>query len=307
MIYNSADLISAIKRNASIPSSQVKFSNTDFLKFLNEELQLTMVNKLLSLRQDYFVTTLTTILSPSTSAYDIPTSAIGWKLEAVGYLDNNGNYTQLPLIARDQRDAFYSLDTSTIPKGFYIMGNTLHLVPSVGSTVTGSLEYDYVRIQNELVLPTACGLISTVVDTGTAYQMTVDTVPIATGETCDVVSGTNPFNIIARGVVGTVAGAVISATYGTSFSRAPVAGDYVCEAGKTPIPNIPEDFHPVLAQMAVIRCLASNNDVNGIQAQGLVLSNMLDVVSKRSSKRISDTPRKIKGNDYILNLMRRGY
>jgi len=193
MKYDTADLISAIKRNASIPSSQVRFSNNDFLAFLNEELQLTIVGELLSLRQDYFVSVVDTALIASTSSYSIPVSAVGWKLESVGYIDSDSNYTRLPLITRDQRDTYEGLTDATAPAAVYIMGNTVYTVPDMGSSAVGSLRFDLVRIQNELVLPTACGAIESLVDTGTDYQMTVDTVPIADGDTCDVVSVSNHF------------------------------------------------------------------------------------------------------------------
>jgi hypothetical protein len=304
MIYNTTKLIEAVKRNASIPTSQRRWSNDDFLAFLNEELQLTMVQKLLEIRQDYFVTTVDTSLVASQSNYTIPTSAVGWKLEAIGYVDSSGVYSRLPLITRDKRSSYSSISTATSPSAVYIMNDEVNTVPSMGTTVSGSLRFDYVQIQNELVLPSECGLISSVTDTGTDYQMTVGTVPISSGDNIDVISGTNPFNKIASNVTQTTSGMVITNTYGSGYDRAPVAGDYVCPVGKTPIPNIPEDYHPVLAQMAVMRCLASANDVKGMQAAGVVMANMITTATTRSSKRVHDSPRKIVPNNYVLNHFR---
>jgi len=304
MKYNSAKLIEAIKRNTQIPTSQRRFENSDFLAFLNEELNLKITGILLALRQDYYVTTIDIPLVASQSAYDIPGSAVGWKLESIGYLDSDSKYSSIPMISRSQRGKYDGIQNANSPSAVYIMGNILYTVPDMGADVTGSLSLDLVRIQNELVLPTSCGEISIVTDTGTDYQMTVDTVPIADGDTCDVISGTNPFNIIARGVTAGVAGNVITVTYGDDFERAPVAEDYVCIQGQTPYPNIPEDFHPVLAQAAAARCMAAASDVKGLQAQSLSLNDMIKTMKTRASKRIADSPRKIVGNDYILNLMR---
>ena len=306
MKYNTNGLIAAIKRNASIPSSQVKFSNTDFLTFLNEELQLTIVGELLSLRQDYFVSTIDTVLVASQNEYEVPTSAVGWKLESVGYIDTDDNYTRLSIITSDQRDSYNGIGDGRSPAAVYIMGSTIHTVPDMGSSVSGSLRFDFVRIQNELVLPSACGAISSITDSGTVYAMTVDSVPISSGDTCDVISGSNPFNIIARGVTASLSGSVISVTYGSDFARAPVAGDYVCIVGETPYPNIPEDFHPVLAQAATIRCLISSNDVKGIQTQSTSLGNMLKRMRDRASKRVNSAPKKIVGNSYLLRMGRGG-
>lgn len=304
MKYDSTGLIDAIKRNASIPTSQTRFSNTDFLKYLNEELQLTIVGELLSLRQDYFITTIDTALVASQSTYTIPTAAIGWKLESIGYVDSDGNYSRIPQVTRDQRQNFEFISDSTQPSAVYISGNNVVTVPDMGSNATGSLRFDLVRIQNELVLTTACGKVTSVTDTGTDYQITVDTMPVSDGDTVDIVSGTNPFNIIARGVTASVSGFVATITYGDDFSRAPVANDYLCEAGKTPYPNIPEDYHPVLAQAATIRCLVASNDAKGLQTQSIVLNNMFERMRKRSQKRVNDAPKKIVGNNYLLNLGR---
>jgi len=230
---------------------------------------------------------------------------VGWKLEGIGYLDTNSKYTTLPIITRDQRSNYEGLTSANAPVAVYILGNTIHTVPNMGSSVSGSIRFDLVRIQNELVLETSCGKISSVTDTGTDYQMTVDTVPISDGDTCDVISGTNPFNIIARAVTCSVSGSVVSVTYASSFSRAPVANDYICATGKTPYPNIPEDFHPVLAQAATIRCLVAMNDSKGIQTQAGSLQNMIKRMSDRASKRIANTPKKVVGNNYVLNMMRR--
>lgn len=305
MKYDTSELIAAIKRNAQIPSSQVRFSNDDFLSFLNEELQLTIVGELSTLRQNYFVTTVDTSLVASTSSYAIPSYAVGWKLEGIGYVDTNSVYTELPIITRGQRDNYEGLTDATAPSAVYIMGTNVITVPDMGSSVQGSLRFDLIRIQNELVMPTNCGLISSVVDTGTAYQITVDTPPIEEGDTCDVVSTTSPFDIIARGVTASVSGSVITITYGSDFSRAPVAGDYICIEGQTPIPAIPEDYHPILALAATRRCLTAMNDTTGIQTINQELGNHIQRLRDRSSKRVANSPRKIVANNYILNMMRR--
>lgn len=304
MRYLTTDLIAAIKRDAAIPSSQRRFENADFLAFLNEELTLTIVGELLAMRNDYFVTTVDTALVASQSAYDLPSSAVGWKLETVWYLDSNSKEYRLPLITREQRGAYRNNSSGVSPAAVYLLNDKINTVPNMGSTVVGSLRYDFVRIQNELVLPSLCGAATSVSDDGSDYAITVDTVPVSTGASVDVVSGTNPFNIIARGVTTSIAGSVVTITYGSSFDRAPVAGDYVCPTGKTPVPNIPEDFHPVHAQAATVRCLIASNDAKGIQTQSLSLQNMLSRMRARAGKRVNDAPRKIVPNNYILNLSR---
>jgi len=300
MKYTTDSIITAVKRNASIPTSQKKFQTADFLAFMNEELQLTVVGEMLSLKEEYFVTSSTTSLAASTSSYSIPSAAVGWKFESVWYVDSNGEETKIPRISRSQRDMFSSLADSTVPRAFYFNGDKIQLVPDVGSTVTGSIRFDYVRIQNELVSVSSCGLISSVASSGTDYLLTVDSVP-STSNGVDIVSGSNPFGIIARESTATVAGSVITCAQ-SDFDRAPVAGDYVAAYGETCIPNIPEDYHPILAQAVTLRCLT--NDPKMLQSQGMVFKNMVQRMRDRSTKRVSTSPRKILTASHILNRMR---
>ena len=299
MRYTSDDIITAVKRNASIPTSQKKFQNADFLAWMNEELQLTIVGELLSLREDYFVTSSTTALVANQDDYAIPSAAVGWKLEGVWYVDSAGEENKLSRVSRSQRDMYTSSDGSA-PAAFYFNGDNITVIPGIGSSASGSLKFDYVRIQNELVLEGSCGLISSVAIAGTDYQITVSSVPSTTNG-ADVISGVNPFGIIARASTATVAGSVITCAI-ADFDRVPVAGDFVAANGETPIPNIPEDYHPILAQALTMRCLT--NDQAMLQTQGMVLGNMLERMRKRSLRRVNNSPRKIVSRNSILNRMR---
>jgi hypothetical protein len=302
MIYTSDDLIEAIKRNAGMPTSQRKFSPSDFLAFLNEELNLTVVSRLISLQQDYFIESETTALLASTSEYDFPSRAIGWKIEAVYYVDSSSALTKLPRIIRTNQGAYSNYQTSESPTAFYVEGTKLKLVPDVSASPSGSLKVDFIRIQNELVKTTSCGLISTVAVVVNDYQMTVNATP-STSLGVDVISGTNPFNIIARASTATTGvGTVSCAT--ADFERAPVAGDWVCATGTTPIANIPEDFHPVLAQAATIRCLITSNDAKGIQTAQMSLASMINSMMDRGKDRVEGSPQKLVPSNRILNLMR---
>jgi hypothetical protein len=300
--YTGDMLISAIKRNASIPTSQSKFNDTDFLAFLNEELQITMVGELISLNEDYFIMKVDTALVASQTEYDLPTTAIGWKLEEVGYLDSSSNYSRLTRINRSQRDMYDVMTDSSSPNAYYLEGNKIVLVPDMTSSATGSLRISYVRLQNDIVKTNSCGLISNVAVVGATYQLTVDSVPV-TSAGVDIISGTNPFSVLARGLTAAVGGLVITVT-STGFERAPVAGDYIAPVNKTPIPNIPEDYHPALAQMAVIRCLISMNDAKGLQTAQLSLANMMGNIRRRSADRVKASPKKIVSRSHILNLIR---
>jgi hypothetical protein len=302
MKYTSDKLIETVKRNAGVPTSQRKFSDQDLLAFLNEELELTIVTELINQQQDYFIERSVIPLIANTSEYELPSRSVGWKVESIGYLNASGDYRKLSKISRSMRGDYTYYQTADGPAAFYIEGTKIVLIPDVSASVSGSLEVDFVRIHNELVNVSSAGLISTVTDLGASYQMTVDTIP-STSDGVDVVSGSNPFSLIEIGGSAVVAGFNITVAK-TLFSTAPVAGDYVTASGETPIPNIPEDFHPVLAQAATLRALISLNDVKGIQTAQISLQRMLSAMAQRSKTRVSSAPTKLVSRSYFLNSMR---
>jgi hypothetical protein len=119
----------------------------------------------------------------------------------------------------------------------------------------------------------------------------------------DVISGISSFGIIADNLTASVGGAIITVSK-TSFSRAPVEGDYVCETGKTCIPHIPEIAHPILAQAATVRVLEASNDTKGIQVASQTLAKMLATLRHRCQNRVKNAPKKVLAKNYILNLLR---
>jgi hypothetical protein len=302
MIYTSDSLIAAIKRNAQFPSSQRRFEDDDFLAFLNEELQLTIVDELTTLQASMFIERETRALVASQSEYEFPNRAIGWKVASVGHLSASNVYTRLPQIARSNRGRYQNIQENATPAGFYVEGTKIHFVPNVSASPAGSVQFDFIRIQNELVKESVCGEASLVATVGVNYDITVNSVPVYSGGV-DVISGTNPFNVIARNSTPVVLGLIMTIPI-VDFDRAPVIGDWISVTGKTPIPNIPEDFHPVLAQAATIRCLISNNDEKGLTTAMVAYTNMIKRMTNRAKDRVDSSPVKIVPQSRVLGMMR---
>jgi hypothetical protein len=60
----------------------------------------------------------------------------------------------------------------------------------------------------------------------------------------------------------------------SSFSDAPVVGQYVTSAEETIVPNIPTELHPILAQRVAIACLEAMGDEQNKQSAERKLSQM---------------------------------
>jgi hypothetical protein len=84
---------------------------------------------------------------------------------------------------------------------------------------------------------------------------------LSTGIPFDIISNKPIFPYHGYDLTGTVAGAVITMTPPSGTA----VGDWVALAGYSPIPQIPYEIHPVLAQRTAARILGILGDSNGMQ------------------------------------------
>ncbi len=72
-----------------------------------------------------------------------------------------------------------------------------------------------------------------------------------------------------------------------------VAGDWICPATMSPIPQIPYDMFPLLAQRGAIRILESLGDTQNLQVAERRYQDMAADFARTVSPRIEGTPKKI--------------
>ena len=286
------DIISSVKRRSMVPTSQQTFSNADFVALMNEEMGISLVPELMSVREDMFLTPKTVSLQADKPTYNIPERAIGSAVKDIFYKDASGGRNSLPRLNSDQAVSVFS-DSGT-PGGLYLEGDKIHLVPTPASSV-GSLEIWYYRRPNELVLTSTSATkitsISTVNGT-TTYTVDTDlTGSLSSGDDVDFISAKSPLQLHAMDVALTAitASTVAVATDDIddeASNELPIVGDYICAAKKSNIPMIPQEFHPVLAQMVACRCMESLGDLEKLQAANAKLRDMMMAAKKLISNRI---------------------
>jgi len=301
MIYTSDDLIAAIKRNAVVPASQRKFSDDDFLAFLNEELQLMLTGELMKLNEDFFTISDTVPLVANQSSYGFPKNAAGWRFRDVVWNDGNGVLQSLTRIPYEYIDR-YQYNNSDHPLFFYVKDDAIVTVPDMGSPVVGSLILSYERLQNKLVKINECGRITSVAVVAGGYQLGVTGLPTGYSNGVDIISGVNPHGIICENVIP-VAAPLLLTVVGT-FSRPPVVGDWAVQTGNTSIAHIPAEYNMLLAQLASIRYAVASGDANAVNLISQSAGAMLGKLKERSMNRTKGAPMKIRSKDRVLNLMR---
>ena len=304
----SSTLISSIKRRALIPSNQKTFQDADFLALANEEIDLGLVPSILTYHEEYFVYEGKVDIEANISSYAIPYRAIGGKFRDLAYEDAAGNLQKMTRIAPEERVNFQN-GNGIEANAYYIKGNEVVLVPSVGATPSGKLVFLYYLRPNDLVDEDRVSTVSSI-DTNTGI-ITVDNVPdnITVGSKIDFLQAksghkTRSFDITVTGADAT------GGTITVDVSDLPsdlVAGDHIASAGECMIPQIPSDLHSVLAQRVAARCLEALGDTQGLTNANTKLQEMELKTGSLIDNRSEGNPQKITNNNSLLRQRRRGW
>jgi hypothetical protein len=259
--YTATQLIASLKRRGQIPrSSDRSFSEDDLIALMSEELQTYMVSLLMGIREEWFVHSEDTATDGSTR-YRIPQRAIGSKLRQVLIGTGENNFAVLNRIEpKQQYQSVYGINwtASGYVNGYILYDTDIQLVPSQSSGQT--IRMVYFRRPNRLVATSECGLI-TAINTGTReVTITSGEVPtdFSSSVTYDLIRGSPGFGTLAMDQSATLASNVL--TFAETLPEGLAVGDYVALAGESPIPQIPVELHPLLAQRTVVKVLEALGD-----------------------------------------------
>jgi hypothetical protein len=247
-------LITQVQYTALVPNSQSQFQSPQILAFLNNEMRLNVSSFIKSVQEEYFVTSLQYPVQAGNS-YTIPTRCMGGALRQIVLVDSSGNWVDITKMALEDI-VITSYTFFTLPiwnYGYYMMNDKAFLFPqqNTNSMTAYTLQINYERQPNELMLSTGCGQI-TAINTGTK-QVTVNFVDPSwtTSTTFDVINNLPQFSSIQDDqVVTNINGNVLT------FSALPTGlavGQWVCPAGMSCIPQIPYALFPILVLRAAIR------------------------------------------------------
>lgn len=298
-MYNTTTLINAIKRNTCSPTSNQKFSDSDYIAIMNEQLMWLINTEFTAMNEDYFKDSVELPLAASQSDYAIPKTAAGWALEDIYYKDSYGNLSKLARRTLGRENT--GEDTASYPSMIYLEDAFIRTYPSMSTSVTGSLVLFFNRILNQLKEVGSCGKITGVATLGTDYVLTCDATPVGVSTYgCDVINGNNPYNLRAADTSCTVAGLDVTVAQSV-FDTTPVVGDWIAQTGFTPVPHIPSEWHPILVQAAVVKVLAADGDSKNYPIAAQELNAMLETLRRVTKDRIKGSPKKIISRSYVLN------
>lgn len=300
MQYLTEDLLSSIKLRAMVPISQATFQDPDLTLLANEELQLKLVADIMRERENFFLTSQLVSITAGVDTYTMPSRAIGNALKMVSFVDTQGRESKLTLVDVDRRADFtssMSTASGSPPTGFWIEGDQVVILPKPNVT-GGSLKIDFYARPNKLVATSACAKIT---GSSTAAGLTtfnVDTDLTATllvGSNIDIISMASPFLLWGVKVPIT---AITSTTIQVSSANVsdqagnvePQLGDYISLTGTANIAQVPQEFHPVLAQMVANRLLWGLGDQNKLNSGIATLKEDRENAIALIKNRVEATP-----------------
>lgn len=288
----SEELIAALKIKGSFPTSNDLFSNADFLVLFNMQMKLEILPFMLKLNEEFLLQSKDFSIVPR-GTYRIPTRAIGSKIRDLKMIDGNGNSTNI--------DRLYEEDRQTNASGYYMLRNSIELSSDFTSN---TLRMKYFAQPGALVLSTECAQVSSI-DT-ILNQVVVSSVPssMITGSVIDFVQNNNPYDLLDYDVaIDSLSGTTMGFT---SLPSGLEVGDWICFARQSPVPQVPDEVHPVLVQSALVSTLSSKKDKALDYESKVLMKNIEDVVNMLDP-RVNNNSSKMRSGRLISHFTNRRY
>ena len=294
-------MIDSVRKRTMCPDDTAIFTDDDILDILDEEMNVQVLDKLVRLHGEN-LTVSVDIPRNSSGNYSIPHRALGNKLRDVSLVSGNTIYEMSQVSIGELPDYSNGSDTYSQLDLFYMENNKVKLITSTRSYDTIRMRY-YLR-PNFLTKLEKAGIISSIVKDTVLGTITLSLSQVGSAftesETYDIIGKNTPNKIKAMDLITS------SLTTGSTgvivFSIEDVGealddievGDYVSIAGETPVPNIPTEMHPLLAQATAIQILEGLGDTEALQNAVARIDKMVIAVQTLIDARVELAPKKIK-------------
>lgn len=255
-VFTADEIITLARQIGSIHESAADGTeDADLLRFINFYLQTEMAPAILNVREGYYSRSVKTTISANTSAYRLNHRAMLNRAIDIRYVTSDSQYEPpLERISEGHLDQVYDSSSASKPTAFFVRGNYIHLLPSIGGSPSGSIEQTFAVRPSELVLATNVRTI-TAVNTTTKVITTSSSIPATWGtdDTFDVHSYKSGAELKCWDKAVSAASGT-SMTFSTAIDGSLTGeyevevGDYVCLAEEAGVPAVPYEFHQMLAQ-----------------------------------------------------------
>lgn len=307
MYFLTETLISSVKRRTLAPTAQKTFEDSDIIELANEELGTTLVPDIMQVREDFFLKSESITLVGLVPSYNIPRRAIGDALKEVFFVDNSGTRRQLSRI--DIHEFPTEIRTEKEPRFYTMMGDKIRVLPTPSTSVSGSLEVWYFERPNDLVATSQVTKITEISSTDGETTLTVDTDQSgawSTSQKFDLLSAKSPFELWKKDfTLSSIGSSSITLPTSTFENEAGIVtaevGDYLSLARTCNIPMVPQEFHPILAQMTAARLMEGLSHSEKLNAVNVKLAEMRKQAFSIISNRVENQTKHINSPYSLVN------
>lgn len=296
---DTTQLLSAIKNCITVPNYQNRFSTTDLLTFADEELRTTVMEVLVTNREEYNITFEDIALTSSTVYVDIPSYILGQTVRALKY-QNSSNSSFIEMVRIEIEDANPVLSQQSACPYYYFMDDKIYLSFSPGNSSKIRMYY---RRKHSALTSTA-NTISIVSASGFDFVCS-DAPPanITAGSYIDLAKGTANYGFKATNKqVASVSGSTITMVDNVDGYLA-AANDVISLNGYTSLVQIPDEAWQILVQAVAVRVIEALNVPEQYQIADAMLKSKIDKFLSITKPRAADSlPTIINPN----GLLRRG-
>lgn len=297
--YTTEGLMENIKRRGSIPADQSTLGTDEMLAIADDELQTVIVPMVMSLRADHFLT-YTDYETGDDVEFSIPDDALNRNLRSVVFVEADGTENALTRIEFDDESAAPDFQRRSFNRGaYYIRADSVKLYPRAVPGKT--LRLHYYRLPNKLVPVTEAALVLSVDYDNNVVTTSGVPATWATGDVVCCVQGRPGFQL--RFPAQTTV-EVSSPTVILEDASDVQAGDWLALEGESPIPQVPVEAHPILAQAALVKILEALGDSKGIEISEAKLQQILKNYLQVASPRVEEAPKLFVSRNRLLNHLR---
>lgn len=288
MSFTADDLLESIKRGISVPNYQVRFTDADILSFADEEIQTRLVPMITSLREEYFIKIVYIPMVQNQRDYQIPYRAVGRTVRDVKWYDGNVKSGMMFITPNDEQ-YYTNVNVGGRPSAFYFIEDKIAVCPAPNAS-SGYIEVKYELRPNKLAILDDVGTISAINTTTGVVTLSAALTGLTTSTPIDFIRAkagnvTYAFDVSPTNVSSTLV------TFDPDDLPSDLAvGDYVAFAGYTPVVQLPEEAHPVLANAVHCRLLRALGDYEGLNIEEAVLAQRLSFLRDALSPRVEGHP-----------------
>lgn len=297
MAYTADSLLEEIRRVGSMPASSTTGSaDADLLAHADSEIRDTLVPMMLGVREELYERVFDGAVTAGVAAYRINKRAALSRINTVQWVNGDGSAINL---ARLEPKRVVELTLSSMlgmPWAYYLEGSRVVLFPTPNAA--GTLRIRAFVRPSRLTLTSDAGnvlIISGVAVGAAVTTLTTATHSISVSGIRDVVASTPSFeHLVVDGTATTVLTTTVTIP-NSSFTTAPIVGDYLCVSDLTPYVQLPVELHPALIELTVARALRARGkkteaNLHADEAQRLVAIGIMAL-----TPRVDASERKIVG------------